>query len=149
MENKSGHITHYCDLEITRGLQIHVQRFYVANLGTDCFILGFLWLYEFNPEIDWRHREANSLPLSICPTTHQAEGSIATKTICTAREMHARLLWTHEWEEDNEIIVNCTNFTQEWAIEANQNKNLNAIPEEYHQHAKVFSEEEAQHFPPE
>ena len=51
-ENKSGRITHYVDLEITRGTQIRVQQFYIANLGIDCFILGFPWLYEFNPDID-------------------------------------------------------------------------------------------------
>ena len=51
-ENKSGQITHYVDLEITRESQVWVQRFYVANLGTDCFILGFPWLYEFNPDIN-------------------------------------------------------------------------------------------------
>jgi hypothetical protein len=51
-ENKSRRITHYVDLEITRGTQIRVQRFYITNLGTDRFILGFPWLYEFNPDID-------------------------------------------------------------------------------------------------
>ena len=40
-KNRSGYITHYTDLEITRGMQTTVQRFYVANLGTDRFILGF------------------------------------------------------------------------------------------------------------
>ena len=45
--------------------------------------------------------------------------------------MHSRLAWTHEWEEGDEIIINRTNFAQEWAIEANQNKHLEAIPEEY------------------
>ena len=31
-KNRSGHITDYIDLEITRGIQTKVQRFYVANL---------------------------------------------------------------------------------------------------------------------
>ena len=34
-ENQSGRITKYVDLEITRGMQVKVQRFYVANLGAD------------------------------------------------------------------------------------------------------------------
>ena len=34
-ENRSGRITDYVDLEITRGIQTTVQRFYVANLGAD------------------------------------------------------------------------------------------------------------------
>ena len=62
--------------------------------------------------------------------------------------MHSCLAWTCKWEEGDEIIVNCTNFAQEWAIEANQNKHLEAIPEEYRRHDKVFLETEAQCFPP-
>jgi hypothetical protein len=65
-KNKSRRITHYVDLEITRGTQIRVQRFYVTNLGTNRFILGFPWLYEFNPNIDWRRHTANGLPLHLC-----------------------------------------------------------------------------------
>ena len=143
-ENRSGRITHYTDLEVTRGMQMKVQRFYIANLGTDRFILGFPWLYEFNPEIDWRQHTANGLPLHLRQTTKTAGDTMASNLVRTAKEMHSRLVWTSEWEEGDEIIINRTNFTQEWAIEANQNKQLKAIPEEYHRHAKVFSEAEAQ-----
>ena len=64
-ENRSGQITHYVDLKITRGMQVQIQWFYVTNLGTNRFILGFPWLYEFNPEINWRQHTANGLPLYI------------------------------------------------------------------------------------
>ena len=56
---------------------------------------------------------------------------MASNLVRTAKEMHSRLTWTHEWEEGDEIIINKTNFAQEWAIEANQNKHLEAIPDEY------------------
>ena len=62
-ENRSGRIAHYVDLEIMRGIQIRVQCFYIADLKADRFILGFPWLYEFNPEINWRQHMANGLPL--------------------------------------------------------------------------------------
>ena len=146
-ENKSGQITHYVNLEITRGTQVQVQRFYVANLGTDHFILGFPWLYEFNPEIDWRQHTANRLPLHLGPTMKTTRDTLVANLIQMAKDMHSRLTWTHEWEEGDEIIVNKTNFAQEWAIEANQGKHLEAIPEEYQRHKKVFSEIEAQQFP--
>ena len=129
-ENKSGRITHYVDLEITRGTQIRVQQFYVTNLGTDRFILGFRWLYEFNPKIDWRQHMATGLPLHLGRTTKMAEDTLASNLVWTAKDMHTRLTWTCEWEGD-EIIINRTNFAQEWAIEANQNKHLEAIPDEY------------------
>ena len=130
-KNKSGRITHYVDLEITWGTQVRVQRFYIANLGADRFILGFPWLYEFNPDIDWRKHTANGLPLHLCPTAKTAGDTLASNLVRTAKDMHSRLAWTHEWEEGDEIIINRTNFTQEWAIEANQNKHLEAIPDEY------------------
>ena len=129
-KNRSGRITHYIDLEITRGIQIQVQQFYIANLGTDRFILGFPWLYEFNPKIDWRQHTANRLPLHLHLTTKTAKDTMASNLVQTAKDMHSRLMWTREWEGD-EIIINRTNFTQEWAIEANQNKHLEAIPDEY------------------
>jgi hypothetical protein len=47
--------------------------------------------------------------------------------------------------------VRCTNIAQEWAQKVDQNKiqlTLDTIPKEYRQHQKVFSEEEAHHFPP-
>ena len=88
-ENRSGRITHYVDLEVTRGIQIQIQRFYIANLGTDHFILGFPWLYEFNPEIDWRQHTANGLPLHLRPTTKTAGDTMASNLIRTAKEMHS------------------------------------------------------------
>ena len=91
---------------------------------------------------------ANGLPLHLCQTTKTAGDTMASNLVRTAKEMHSRLTWTSEWEEGDEIIINRTNFAQEWAIEANQNKHLEAIPDEYCRHAKVFSETEAQRFPP-
>ena len=81
---------------------------------------------------------ANGLPLHLCPTTKMAEDMLASNLVRTAKDMHSRLAWTHEWEEGDEIIINRTNFAQEWAIEANQNKHLEAIPGEYQRHAKVL-----------
>ena len=80
-ENRSGRITHYTDLEITRGMQTSVQQFYIANLGTDCFILGFPWLYEFNPKIDWRQHTANGLPLHLRQTTKTAGDTTASNLV--------------------------------------------------------------------
>ena len=88
-ENRSGRITHYVDLEITRGVQTQVQRFYIANLGTDCFILGFPWLYEFNPEIDWRQHTANGLPLHLHLLTKTAGDTMASDLVRTAKDMHS------------------------------------------------------------
>ena len=61
-ENKSGRITHYVDLEITQRTQIRVQQFYIANLGTDRFILGFPCVTTFPSVTSYLH-----FPLPIIP----------------------------------------------------------------------------------
>ncbi len=30
------------------------MQFFLTNLGKDCFILGYPFLYTFNPDMDWR-----------------------------------------------------------------------------------------------
>ena len=52
-ENRSGRITHYYDFTAQQGKQESVQWFYIANLGKHQFILGYPWLEQFNPIIDW------------------------------------------------------------------------------------------------
>jgi hypothetical protein len=51
--NKAGHITDFIELIITRGTKKVPSRFYVTNLGGDRAILGYPWLRDFNPDIDW------------------------------------------------------------------------------------------------
>jgi hypothetical protein len=52
--NKEGTITQYVDLD----LEIHEikkkQRLYVTGLGNQQIILGYDWLKEMNPLIDWK-----------------------------------------------------------------------------------------------
>jgi hypothetical protein len=52
-ENKKGKITHYCWLRIQKGTHDKLQRFFITNLGQDRIILGYPFLYCFNPPIDW------------------------------------------------------------------------------------------------
>jgi hypothetical protein len=54
-------------------------------------------------------------------------------------------------KEGQALFVRRTNVAQQWAQEAEKGKvhlTLETIPEEYRQHTKVFSEEEAKCFPP-
>ena len=53
-KNQDGRIMQYVDLEVIRGGQNEVQRFFVTNLGQDCIIFGYPWLWTFNPTIDWK-----------------------------------------------------------------------------------------------
>ena len=51
--NQHGSISKYCDLLISKGNTKQQQRFYVTNLGRDCFLLGYPWFKAFKPDIDW------------------------------------------------------------------------------------------------
>src|SRR5712675_1945867 len=51
--NRSGSITHCCDLLVSRDRKQERTRFFVTNLGGDRFIFGYPWLATFNPNINW------------------------------------------------------------------------------------------------
>jgi hypothetical protein len=52
--NHLGNIKHYCWLRVIYNKQEKLQRFFLTDLGQDCMILGYPFLWEFNPSIDWR-----------------------------------------------------------------------------------------------
>jgi hypothetical protein len=52
-KNVAGRITHFIDLIVSRANKKVSERFYVTTLGSDRIILGYSWLRDFNPQIDW------------------------------------------------------------------------------------------------
>ena len=55
--NKAGSITHVCQLRLTWADQEKTGNFYVTDLGQDRVVLGFPFLQDFNPKIDWEHKK--------------------------------------------------------------------------------------------
>ena len=53
-ENSQGKITHYCWLRIWYEGRQKLQRFYIVALGKESIILGYPFLYAFNPTINWQ-----------------------------------------------------------------------------------------------
>ena len=53
-ENSQGKITHYCWLRVFYAGKPKLQRFYIASLGKKSIILGYPFLYVFNPTINWQ-----------------------------------------------------------------------------------------------
>jgi len=51
--NKSGSITHCCNLLVLQVGKQERTRFFVTNLGDDQVIFGYPWLAVFNPKINW------------------------------------------------------------------------------------------------
>ena len=54
-ENKRGKIRHYVDLKFTMGKRTFTEQLLVTGLGKQKIILGFPWLNEQNPIIDWQN----------------------------------------------------------------------------------------------
>ena len=52
--NKRGTITQYVDLDLTIHKRKRKHRLLVTSLGRQKIILGYPWLKEMNPLIDWR-----------------------------------------------------------------------------------------------
>src|ERR1700678_2921696 len=56
-ENKRGTIKQYVDLTFTINGQPQTQRLFLTGLGKQKIILGFSWLQEQNPIVNWRTGE--------------------------------------------------------------------------------------------
>jgi hypothetical protein len=54
MENKAGIIEWHVKLRVQQGNRERVQTFFITNLGDPRIILGYPWLYHFQPQINWR-----------------------------------------------------------------------------------------------
>ena len=55
--NKKGMITSYVKADLKIGEQIKQTHLYVTRLGKQKVILGFPWLQDENPTIDWKSGE--------------------------------------------------------------------------------------------
>jgi hypothetical protein len=77
--------------------------FYITNLGQDQVVLGFPFLQEFNPEINWDTKE-------IFPTK---------KILITLQP-----LWEHRWRiwRQDGLTLQKVSFAQQWAAAADKLK---------------------------
>ncbi len=54
MENKSGELCYYTDLQVQMGANYTNLRFYLTELGEQKAILGYPWFTAAQPKIDWK-----------------------------------------------------------------------------------------------
>ncbi len=129
--NSAGNITRKCTLNIQVRGQTKEQEFFITNLGQDRVVLGYPFLQNFNPQIDWDKGELHG-----------------------ARQVKAtpKQIWEHcwrLWKTGRTFQIWKTTFAQKWAAIADKTKEkLKNLPKEYQDHRKVFSEEEAERLPP-
>jgi len=127
-ENKAGQIMHYVPFHIQHNNRQEKAIFFVTGLGQDQIILGYPWLEQFNPDIDWENGKILGTEITL-------------KTPAAKQTKH----WLRE------IAIRKTTTAQKMAdsYHATQTPKTDLpIPREYQRHAKVFSEEEAKRFPP-
>ncbi len=54
MENKSGELHYYTNLQVQTGTNYTNLRFYLTKLGEQKAILGYPWFAAAQPKIDWK-----------------------------------------------------------------------------------------------
>ena len=117
--DRGGVITQFCNLWIQQGQIVEKLGFYIANLGWDWIILGYPWFQKFNLHFNW--------------TAHALEGDNVVIKMAGYHKQHRPTIWITQ-----PIISEPTD----------QVEVVKLIPEWYHHHWKVFSEQASHWFPP-
>ena len=93
--NRQGTITHVCHLLVAQGNKKQRTPFYITNLGTDRFILGYPWCQEFKPNIDWSESKLMG------PKIHM-------ETLLHGKLQHLKEFTKQQQQnkEDNDLIFN-------------------------------------------
>jgi predicted aspartyl protease len=128
-ENREGWIMHFCILHTTLGGKEKAQRFYITSLGQDRMILGYPWLHDYNPRVDWKEGKIEGEPLYVATANNDFWYTLAKKL--------AKM-----------VQINKASISQEWANWEKYHQEEVIIPEEYKWHEAVFSEKGAKCFPP-
>src|SRR6201996_5154044 len=144
-ENRSGMLSQYTDLEVRTGSRSEVMRFLVTDLGIEDVILGYTWLAAFEPKIYWKNAVIDEayLPVVIRSLDQQTREHAVVLAYGLTDSEKAGIV-----EQLNPHSQLYTTISTRLAQEAGQYTKVVAIPPHYQKFAKVFSEQEAQRFPP-
>ena len=165
--NKTGTIRKYVDLPMTINGKKTTEQLLVTGLGKLKIILGFPWLNEQNPVINWKlgmvsfpeKKKINwkwIIGTKIPKTSLKEEvdeEDWKNRTINQLEEDETSLLMaTLTGQINMDIWINAkTNLAMDLAIEANLKKKeipvTELVPPEYHEFLDVFDEEKANRFP--
>ena len=151
--NKSGEILEAVDLLVNNNRKQASHTFFVANIGQDNFILGYPFFEASNPNVDWSggRIEGFTTLSSIEANTWRPPRK------GTRRRRDSTPAWVRcipSWEEGDEIWLQTrvakTTVAQQLAEAATDKKKRTwqeIVPERYHRHGKVFSEQASERFP--
>jgi hypothetical protein len=138
--NQTGQITHYLDLLTARGNKKIKERFYVTGLSGVELILGYPWLRDFNPQIDW--------------ATNKLLGpEVRLSTLLHARYPHLRSSLKNERARINheELVVQraepVPTKTQPPLELPKEQTAEKQVPERYHEYLDIFAKPVAGQLP--
>jgi hypothetical protein len=143
--NTQGDITHYTDLSVQHGKSKVLLRFFLTNIGERDFILGYPWFAAVQPNIDWAR---GWIAMDQLPVIFRTQDAHKTRFIPRQVNVPKR-------PADGPVYLAFVSFPQRSSkqmlasqlAERNRKNDKTPLPQEYEQHAKVFSEREAQRFP--
>ena len=106
--NKKGEVTHYCWLQVKHGGQEKLQQFFLMSLGGDRMILGYPFLREFDPPLNWAKGELKNGPVTLQSARYKYLKSAfrrAGKALAHTGAMPDKLV----------VFLRHTNLAQEWS----------------------------------
>jgi len=151
-DNKAGQILEAVDLTVNNNGEQALHAFYVADIGQDDFILGYPFLEASNPDIDWWNGRIDGFT-----TISTAKANDWWPTLKSMRQVETTPIWVWSipgWEKGDEVWLQTritkTTVASQLAQDATDKRKCTwqeIVPERYHRHGKVFSEEASERFP--
>ena len=129
-ENKAGDLLYYTDLSVQTGFRRVTMRFMLSDLGDQNCILGYPWFAAMQPRIDWAKGwlDHDQLPIVIrSPDAQRAQ-------FVSRNHQRARTATQIHQIKDH--------------VEETRKSIQKRIPQWCSDYWKVFSDHEAQRFPP-
>ena len=158
--NRHGTITHACDLLVSKGKKKEWQQFFVTNLGWDQLLFGYPWFKAFKPEIDWENGTLLGpkvqMETLLFGTLQHAKTWVKDKAPAN-EDLILEQIRCNPWLgvtpleiKGGPVEVNHTHTAVEMAhkYKLEHGKTEVTLPEEFKRHTALFSDEEANKFPP-
>jgi len=150
--NKSGEILEAVDLLVNNNSRKASHAFFIADIGRDDFILGYPFFKASNPNVNWSGGRIEGFT-----TTSSINADNWRPPFRGTKRQITTPAWVRcipGWEEGNKIWLQTrvakTTVAQQLAEAATDKKKCTwqeIVPERYHRHGKVFSEEASERFP--
>lgn len=142
-KNKTGLIHHFVNVDTLINDRITNIKMYVTGLGRQKIILGFPWLQDFNPIIDWKQgtlrwmEEGPRWDL----TNEEIDESLVISYIGNEMTSAAEEIWINA-KFSQSMLMSQKYDEKKTALTAEE-----IVPKEFHDYLSVFSEKESQRFP--